>query len=751
MTTRRLFLLSGFAFFFALACFSVTSCTDAGESYKVWDVYGGSKKNIKYSALTQIDTTNVTNLKPVWTYSTHDASPTNTSDMKTNAIIVDGTIYGLSPQLKIFALDAATGLEKWVYDPVYVPVKGANRGRGDFAFSTHISRGLTYYKGGEKDQRIFYAPGGGHLIYCLDARTGKIIPTFGNNGKIDLHDDMERDVSSLHISMTSPGIIYKDLIILGSRVSESAEAVPGHIRAYDVHTGKLRWVFHTLPLPGEPGFETWEDPEAYKYYGGANAWGGFCLDEKRGMVFAGTGSATPDFYGGKRKGANLYSDCVLGLDAATGKLKWHFQTVHHDLWDWDNAAHPILVTVKKDGQDIDAVVQVTKQGFIFMLDRETGKPLYPVEEKPVPTESDLVGEKPSPTQPVPTFFKPFVRQTFTEADLFKDIPDSSYQDIKKRWASYKTGNMWNLPSKQGTLEIPGWNGGAEWGGPSFDPQTGIMYINANESPFVVTMSDVKEETTTSEQTNLEAGQVLYRTYCRGCHGNDRRGGETNPVLGTNPSLVGIQNMSNMIKGVKYNESTFKALISSGRSMMPSFGQLSDGEKTALASFILDIKSRQTEKFVKPGKEVNPHYNIPYAVGGGKFLTKEGYPAIAPPWGTLTAVNLNTGDMVWKETLGDYPELKAKGIHAGTENFGSSAVTAGGLLFIGATSDEKFRAFNKRTGKLLWEVNLPAAGIATPSVYEANGKQYVVIACGGGGKMRSKSGDTYVAYALPDKK
>lgn len=287
------------------------------------------------------------------------------------------------------------------------------------------------------------------------------------------------------------------------------------------------------------------------------------------------------------------------------------------------------------------------------------------------------------------------------------------------------------------------------GGPSFDPLTGVLYINANESPFVVTMSDVKNEITTSEQTNLEAGQVLFRTYCKGCHGNDRRGGETNPALGTNPSLVGIENASNMIKGLRYSEATFKALISTGRSMMPSFGQLSDGEKTALASFILNIKSKQSEKFIKPVKPVNPYYSIPYAVGGGKFLTKEGYPAITPPWGTLTAVDLNTGNVVWKKTLGDYPELKAKGIHAGTENFGSSAVTAGGLLFIGATSDEKFRAFNKRTGELLLEVDLPAAGIATPTVYEANGKQFVVIACGGGGKMRTKSGDTYVAYALPD--
>jgi quinoprotein glucose dehydrogenase len=718
------------------------------ESYKGWRVYGGGNDNIKYSALTQINTINVKDLHVAWTYSTHDASPTNTSDMKTNAIVVDGVLYGLSPQLKLFALDAATGKERWVYDPIAIPVRGSNMGRGDFAFSTHISRGVAYYKGKQNDQRILYAPGGGHLLYCIDALSGQPIKSFGDGGKIDLHDDLGRNVDDLHVSMTSPGIVYKDLIIIGSRVSEIAQSAPGHVRAYDVHTGKLRWIFHTIPEPGEPGYETWEDPEAHRYYGGANVWGGLSLDEARGIVFGSTGSATPDFYGGKRGGQDLYADCILAWDGATGKLLWHFQTVHHDLWDWDNPTAPILVTVIKDGKKIDVVVQLTKQGFIFMLDRETGKPIYPIEEKPVPTQSELSGEKPSPTQPVPTFFKPFVRQVMTEADLFKDIPDSSYQDIKKRLASYKTGNMWNLPSRQGTVEIPGLNGGAEWGGPSFDPVTGVMYVNANDSPFVVTMSEVTGEITTTGESNLEAGQVLYRTLCSGCHGMDRRGGETNPALATNPSLVGIEKESHIIKGFKYDEATFKSLVSSGRNMMPPFSHLAEGEKTALASFILNLESKQHERFAKPAKEVDPHFNIPYSVGAGKFLTKEGYPAISPPWGTLSAVNLNTGEVVWKETLGDYPDLKAKGIHAGTENFGASAVTAGGLVFIAATSDAKFRAFDKKTGALLWEVDLPAAGVATPSVYEVNGKQFVVIACGGGGKMKAKSGDTYVAFALP---
>lgn len=728
----------------------ITACdADTGSSYRGWEVYGGTSENIKYSSLTQIDTSNVKNLEVAWRYSTGDADSTNKSDMKVNPIVVDDILYGLSPKLKLFAVDAATGEKIWEFDPVYLPLRGTNMGRGDVAFSTYISRGLAFYKGKEGDHRILYTPGGAHLLYCIDAHTGKPIPSFGNNGYIDLHDDLGRDIDPLHISNTSPGIIYKDLIIIGSRVGEGAQSAPGHIRAYDVHTGKLRWIFHTIPQPGEPGHETWDDPGAWKYIGGANTWGGFSLDEERGMVFTGTGSATDDFYGGKRTGDNLYANSVLALDAETGKLIWHYQTVHHDVWDWDLPAPPVLATIQKDGKPLDVAVQITKQGFIFMFDRVTGKPVHPIEEVPVPTETGLAGEKLSPTQPVPTFFKPYVRQVLTEKDLFREgIPEESYQDIKERLGTYITGNMWNPPSLQGTVQIPGLNGGGEWGGPSFDPETGILYINANESPWVTSMVELEDETPAGEQTNLQAGKALYRTLCRGCHGDDRRGGETNPVLGNNPSLAGIEKQSNMNPEIRFDEAAFKNLITTGRgNTMPPFSHLTGAEKTALASYILNIEEKQQEKFIPPPKEKHPYFDLPYHVAGGKFLTKEGYPAIKPPWGHLTAVNLQTGEEVWKETIGDYPELKAKGIHAGSENFGGSVVTAGGLLFIAATRDEKFRAFNKRTGELLWETGLPAAGIATPAVYEVNGRQFVVIACGGGGKQRTKSGDTYMAFAL----
>lgn len=746
-------------FLFVLVVILQISCnTGKKKSYRDWNIYGGTSENIKYSSLIQIDTNNVKQLKPAWIYSSGEASTTNSTDMKTNPIIVDGILYGLNPQLRLFALEAETGKVKWVFDPGPMPEKGKNIGRGPFGPSTKISRGVAFYKGSNDDQRILYTPGGGHILVCVDALTGKIIPSFGEGGKVDLHDGLDiNNPHDLHISNTSPGIVYKDLIIMGSRLSESAQSAPGHIRAYDVHTGKQRWIFHTIPHPGEPGYETWEDPKAFTYAGGANVWGGFSLDEERGMVFAGTGSATPDFYGAYRKGNNLYANSVLALDANTGKLIWHYQLVHHDLWDWDIPNHPILATITKDGKKIDVAVVTTKQGFVFMFDRLTGKSIHPINEVPVP-KSELKGEWTSPTQPVPTFFKPFVRQVLTEEDLFREgIPDSSYQSLLKEFRSLKNDNMWNPPSEQGTLQIPGWNGGSEWGGPSFDPATEIMYVNANESPWIVKMVDVTRPDTSGNfggRTNLQVGKALYEQQCGGCHGLDRRGGETNPALAANPSLIGIEKRSSLKAGVKYDEASFKSLITTGRNNMPPFGHLSEAQKTAIASYVLNIKERQSRNFKydlsEEEKHLLPHFKTLYRLAGGKFLTKEGYPGIKPPWGHLSAINLNTGETMWKETIGDYPELKAKGINAGSENFGGPVVTAGGLVFIAATRDEKIRAFNKRTGELLWEADLPAAGIATPAVYEVRGKQFVVIACGGGGKQRTKSGDKYVAFALPEK-
>ncbi|MGV3685808.1 MAG: PQQ-binding-like beta-propeller repeat protein [Daejeonella sp.] len=708
----------------------VVSCKDKDKGE--WDVYGGSKERIQYSALDLIDTSNVDQLKVAWTYHTRDGEASS-GQIQANPLIVDGVLYGVSPKLKLFAADAATGQEKWQFDPVpMMEIDNQNRQ----SYGMNACRGIALLKEKNGEHLLYYTVGSS--LFCVNSKTGQIVSTFGKEGRVPLHDGLEmgRDITNLRVTSTSPGVIYKDLIILGTSLSESEESAPGNIRAYDVRTGEMKWMFRTIPQPGEIGYDSWEDPEAYKFVGGANAWGGLSVDEERGMVFASTGSAVPDFYGGKRKGDNLFSNSVLALDAATGTYKWHFQGVHHDLWDYDFPTAPVLVTIKKDGRKVDAVVQVSKQGFIYMLDRETGKPVHPIVEKPFPA-SDLAGEQTSPTQPVPTVLPPFARQEFNESDLNDLVSKSSYEELKKRFLKYKRGGMFIPPSLEGSMVFPGYTGGAEWGGPSFDPSSGILYINATEMPWIGTMIDtLKEKLPVSAQTNLEAGKSIYLKSCRGCHGADLKG------AGSFPSLVDLKK--------KYNEIQFKDIITSGVRMMPAFKQFSEQERTALASYLLDIKSKQGGSFKPVAKEVKPFYRSPYRFAGYKqFLTVEGYPGIKPPWGTLSAIDLSTGKLVWRNPLGDYPELKAKGIHAGTENWGGSVVTAGGVVFIAATRDEKFRAFNKTTGKLLFETDLPAAGYATPAVYSVDGKQYVVIACGGG-RMKTKSGDTYVAFSLPDK-
>ncbi|MDR0793049.1 MAG: PQQ-binding-like beta-propeller repeat protein [Chitinophagaceae bacterium] len=716
-----------------LCLVAMIACNQRSEKNTDWLVYGGGKDSRHYSPLMQIDTSNVSQLKVAWTYHTGDAD-SNTTQIQANGLEAGGIFYSVSPRLKLFALEASTGKPIWVFDPAADPIY-KNPGN----FSMNVCRGITLYHEGD-DTLIFYAAAS--RLFCVNAKSGKTVPTFGQGGSIDLHEGFDRDVSNLYVATTSPGIIYKDLIIIGDRVNEETPAAPGDIRAFDVHTGKRRWIFHTVPLPGEPGYETWEDTAAYHYAGAANAWSGFSLDEKRGIVFAPTGSNAYDFYGGKRKGQNLYANCVLALDAATGKRIWHFQTVHHDLWDRDLPTAPVLVNIKKDNKEIEAIAQITKSGLIFLFDRQTGEPVYPIKEMPVPTESELKGEQPSATQPMPIGMPAFARQSISDSDLNRLVPDSSYQDIKRRFAGYHNGRF-QLPSREGTIIFPGFDGGGEWGGPAYDPETGILYTNAGEIPNVLTMVDVFNPATKSSgankksnattKTNLEAGKELYVANCMSCHGPDRKGS------GNNPSLLNAHTM---------RRDSFEILVAHGRRMMPAFANLAQTEKKALASFILDIKELQNKRYTPPVNTISEYDKMVYtSTGYNKFLTKEGYAAIMPPWGTLTAIDLNQGRVVWKDTLGDFPEFEARGIHTGTENYGGPVVTAGGLLFIAATRDNRIRAFNKRTGQMLWQAELPACGFATPTVYQINGKQYLVIACGGG-KLKMPSGDSYVAFALP---
>lgn len=698
--------------------------------YNGWQKAHGNPDGNKYSSLSQIDTNNVTQLQVAWEFHTGDADTAAHSQIQCNPIIVNGTMYCTSPQLKLFALDAATGKQKWVFSP-FDSIPGTQRVSH---FILNNSRGVTYWTDGKNDQRIFYVADS--YLEAINAITGKLIVSFGDSGKVDLHNGLEMEgVQSLFVTTTSPPSVYKDLIIAGTRVSEAMDAAPGDIRAYDARTGKIVWQFHTIPHPGEPGYETWEDPNAWKMVGGANNWMGMTVDEQRGIAYIPLGSASMDFYGGRRRGSNLYSDCLLALDAATGKYLWHFQYIHHDTWDKDPSSPPVLITVAHEGKKIDAVAQTSKNGFIYLFNRENGKPLFPIKETPVDTTSELVGEKMWPTQPIPQKPAPFVRQSLTEKDLNPYLSPQEFEEVKKRLQGYHTGQMFMPQSKEGTIIFPGFDGGGEWGGPAVDPETGILYVNANEMAWILQMFDI--DTTKREENLGQAGSRLYSQHCMNCHGPDRKGG------GNYPSIVGIES--------KYDPRSFVEFINTGRRMMPAFMHLTQDDKDAIAAYVLNLQKEQQKKFTGKLSAIDSFRRVPYQISGyNKFLTKSNLPALAPPWGVLSAVDLNTGEYVWKRTFGEDSLFKARGAkETGTENYGGPVVTRGGLLFIGATKDGKFRAFNKRTGEVLWETTLPAAGFATPATYEINGRQFVVVACGGG-KLGTKSGDSYVAFALPAK-
>ncbi len=668
------------------------------ENYD-WPIYGGTPANDHYSPLTDINKGNVGELTMAWSFDTKEEG-----GLQTSPIVVKGVLYGISPTQKIFALNAATGKLLWKFDSGIV--------------GTQPDRGLSYWTDGAAGRILV---GVMNFLYALDAATGKPILTFGEAGRIDLRKNLGREPAEAQsIYLTSPGVIYKDLIIVGGRQPETLPAPPGDIRAFDVRSGKLRWSFHTIPHAGEFGENTWPK-DAWKTSGAANNWTGMSLDSKRGIVYVPTGSAAFDFYGGDRIGDNLFANCLIALNAETGERIWHFQGVRHDLWDRDFPSPPALLTVKRGAQEIDAVAQTTKHGYVYLFNRANGETLFPIEYHKYPA-SNVPGEAAAVEQPLPARPAPFARQSLDESQLSTRTPEVHHWAVEQFRKFRNEGQFVPFSIGKDTLVLPGFDGGAEWGGPAIDPKTGAIYINSNDVAWTGALA---------ENTGGNNPKNIYLSQCGLCHGDKMKGSP--PAI---PALTGIRE--------RLRPKDMAATIKNGKGRMPGFPNLTEEQMFALIEYLSSGESKELESSAPPPTTIKYRFT-----GYKKFLDPDGFPAVAPPWGTLNAIDLNTGEYLWKIPFGEYPELIARGMKdTGTENYGGPVVTAGGILFIGASNfDKKFRAFDKATGRLLWETTLPFSGNATPITYEVNGRQFVVIAAGGGKDPKSGSGGVYVAFAL----
>lgn len=677
------------------------------KEFTTWSSYLGDPGRTHFSTLSQINKENLDELKVAWSYNAEDWG-----QMQMNPIVVDSILYGVTAALRVVALHAGTGEELWQF--------------GDSIKVWHsTSRGVSYWSKGD-DKRILCTRGA--YLFALDALTGEPIQTFGSQGKIDLRSGMAESAKNKFVISNTPGTVFKDLIVMPLRVSEGAGAAPGDIMAFSVVTGKLEWSFHTIPHSGEFGHDTWEDDNTYNspIVGAANNWAGMAVDEEAEIIYVPTGSAAPDFYGGIRKGQNLFSNSLLALNANTGERIWHFQFTHHDIWDRDPPAPPNLIMVERNGEKVPAVAQVTKQGYIFVFNRFTGEPLFEIEEVPVP-KSKLEGEETWPTQPIPKTPKPFARlsQNLTEGDI------SPFAENKEELMdAFKAAdkNSYAPPNTTPVLLLPGYDGAAEWGGASVDPEEGVLFVNSNEMPWTLQMN--KNEGNTFKGP---LGEATYQKYCVTCHQKDRRGVVTSGF----PSLVDLQ--------LRKEKNDVSEIITNGKGMMTGFPQLSKEEMDALLMYLFDEEIKHSVAAIN-NKEIKEKELYKHA-GYTKFLDSKGLPGISPPWGTIHAIDLNTGEYKWSKPFGNTPELGSNGIGTGTENYGGAVVTDNGLLFIAATRDGYFRVFDKNNGNLLWEYKLPAPAFATPAMYELNGKQYIAIACGGE-KLGTEKGNQIIAFALP---
>ncbi len=695
------------------------------ESHTTWSNYGGSPDGAQYSALRQINRSNVKDLQVAWTYRTGD-----NRKYAFNPLVVGTTMYVLAKDNSIVALDAATGKELWTHPT-------------DANTTLITNRGIDYWASADgSDRRLLFSLR--NELQELDARTGKSIPQFGTHGVVDLRDGLGREAKSLTLVQSyNPGRVFENLLILGSATNEEYRSGPGDIRAYDVRTGRLVWSFHTVPHAGEPGYETWPK-DAWKSIGGANDWSGMALDVKRGMVFVPTASPKYNFYGANRTGSNLYGDCLLALNARTGKLIWYYQMVHHDIWDYDNDATPMLTTVVHDGKKIDVVAQAGKVGFLWVFNRETGEPLWPIEERPV-LKSDMPGEETWPTQPFPSKPPPFARQSFTANDLSPFLEPAEREQLRSEILSAHNEGLFTPPGKGNTVEMPGNNGGANWGGTAANPANGEVYVVSKDLPAMLKLELASEASQVGSPE--ERGRSIFAANCSLCHGANREGKP--PAI---PSLVDVAS--------RLTDDQIRSVVHHGQGPMPSFSQLTDAEITSLLAYLKHPERVQAAASSAAARGAVDPVTAQYKSSFGFMFASSGLPVITPPWTSLSAYDLNTGTIRWKVPLGVVPELAAKGFGDTGSQFPkvSPVVTAGGVIFTG-TRDRKVRAIDSDTGKVLWEAEVDAALEGMPAVYEVQGREYVVFCAAAQattythnvpGHMASQAPipGAYVAFALP---